>query len=205
MYTTRMASRLVGAAGVALLGLLALGCDTAKPSGPPTASQVAVSSGDCAGKIRAMDLANDATVFAVDRCRFTLEGGEAAKAVLAANVSGDALWAAIWVYVDSASDPAPLRPFVRAGTPTTRAMASAGAIAFGDSAGFDGLREALTADQQLDGSTPPIAISAFALGALERYVIVPDAPTTAADWATWLSSNGTRLGFDPSQGTWSLR
>src|SRR4026209_614283 len=72
VYTTRMASRLVGAAGVALLGLLALGCDTAKPAGPPTASRVAVGSGDCAGKIRAMDLANDATVFAVDSCLFTL-------------------------------------------------------------------------------------------------------------------------------------
>ena len=197
--------RLAGTIGVALLGLLAVGCDSTHPSGPPASQPVvSIAAADCAARIKAVDLADAATVFAVDRCRFTPAGGEASRAALQAGATGDAVWAALWVYVDSASDPAPMRPYVATGTTSTRAMASAGLVAFGDATGFDGLRVALADTETLDGSTPPLAIQAFALDALERSVVLSNGPSDAAAWSSWLEARSAALRYDPSAGTWSL-
>jgi hypothetical protein len=205
VYNTRMASRLVGASGVAVLGLLALGCGTVNPSGPPPGSQAVDLSADaCAGLIRAVDLATPETIDAVERCRFTDAGADAAKVVLTSNPTSGARWAALWVYAASDADPGPLLPYLASDDPSVAAMAAATVVAFGDRAGFPGLAKALDATQRLDGSKPPMSIQAFAFASLLSSVVVDEAPVDAEDWQDWLDANESALVFDGTTGMWGL-
>jgi len=199
-----MASRRpAGVAVAALLGLLAFGCDATRPSGPPTASQVAVSANACTDLIKAVDLARPETIDAVDPCRFTDAGADAARRVLQSNPAGGARWAALWVYAASDADPAPLAPYLTSDDPTVRAMAAAATVRFGDRAGFAVLGQSLTESRQLEGTRPPSTIAAFALGTLNAVVLGDDVPTAADAWPSWLGAHAAGLVFDAAAGTWS--
>ena len=190
---------------VVVLAVGVLGCDSPKPtsSAAITAPPAAVVPGDCAARIAAVKLDVVATLDAVDACRFTPEGATAARAALESGASGAPLWAAVWVYAASGSDPAPLKPLATASDPSVRAMVGAALLAFGDPAGFDVLREALTNDGDLEGSAPPATIGAFAAGSLAQLVMGDNLPTTSTDWAAWLSANASHLVFDAVSGTWA--
>ena len=198
------AGRLAGAVAVALLGLLAGACNTPSPSIPQATQGSALDATACATLIRAVDLASDDSVFGVDRCRFTAAGAEAASSVLAANASGDARWAALWVYASAGSDPAPLRPYLTSDDPTSRVMAAAAVVAFGDRSGFDALAAAIGVEDQLAGSKPPVSIGAFAAGALASSIDGDEIPTDEAAWPAWLAAHAASLGYDDSAATWRL-
>jgi hypothetical protein len=191
---------------VAALAIGLLGCDNPKPtaSAAITDPPAAVAPSDCANRIAAVKLDVVATIDAVDACRFTSEGAAAAQAAIASGASGSALWAAVWVYAASGSDPAPLKPLATTSDASVRVMAGAALISFGDATGFDALRQSLTNGDDLEGSAPPIAIGDFAAGSLAQLITGTSLPTTAADWATWLTSNASHLVFDAASGTWAV-
>lgn len=211
-----------GLARLAVLALLVGLVDACGSSPVPVPSAAAVVPeatvpGDCAQRIENANLADASSIYAVDDCRFTTAGEAASALVLANNPSGAPLWAAVWIYGSSASDPAPLRPLLTAGDASIRAMAAAGLVGFGNSTGFPVLRQALSDASQLQGSDPPMEISDFALDVLERYVIADVAPSPAIEvsaseldttglrtaWAEWLATHESALYFNDQDGTWS--
>ena len=163
--------------------------------------------------IEAADLGNDVTINAIEGVRFTPAGEEAARAVLASSASGDALWAATWVYASSAADPAPLGPLLNNADASIRAMAASALVALGEDSGFAVLAASVSDADRLRGSVPPLAIGSFALSTLSRYVAavgVPAEPATEADlaaaaanWAAWLREHENQLTFDATSGTWN--
>lgn len=181
------------------------------PSGGPTA---VVDAAECARLIEASNLADPASIQAVDACRYRAAGGEAAREVLVANTAGpDQLWAALWIYAASSSDPAPLVPFASNSDPTLRAMASATLVAFGDRSGFAPLAALLADTSTMGGSLPPLTIGAYVAGALLRYVVADSAPSPdqaddptaqAAAWQAWLDQNAAALQYSPADGVWTL-
>jgi hypothetical protein len=202
-------------AAIAILAAV-VACQSTPPQEPTAAIPVAANPtppSDCAVRINALDLANEATIESLDPCRFSSEGETAAREVLAANPTGNALWAALWVYASAGSDPAPVRPFLHHADATVAVMASATLVAFGDASGFAGLAEALDRTGRVTGSTPPLAIDDFALSSLATYVVgadVPPAADGAADlatlkksWRDWLANHQTSLVFSTTDGTWS--
>lgn len=210
MHWGRAWWRLVGALVVALG---AIGCDStprptdstgpgpAQASGAPTGA--AAAPGDCAARIAAVDLSKDATILAVDACRFTPGGRTAAQAALAAGATGGPLWAAVWVYGASGRDPAPLRPLLQASDASVRVMAAAGLVGFGDASGFESLRLALADGTALAASEPPTSVSSFAATVLGSSIAADALPADAAGWDAWLRSNAATLVFEATTGTWS--
>lgn len=185
------------------------------PAPSPTAAPpVAIADeGECRRLIEAVTLIDDPTIRAADACRFTPIGAQAARDVMAnASASPDQLWAALWVYAASGSDPAPLRPLASHADSTLRAMASATLVAFGDRAGFVPLAELLADQTSLSGARPPVTVSAFAANSLSRYVAAGGAPAAdAADpaaqasaWQAWLSANAETLQYSVTEGVWTL-
>lgn len=166
-------------------------------------------------RIEAASLSDQASLNTVDAVRFTDAGRTAAAELLERGVSGDAKWAATWVFASDPSGPGLLRPLLKDANASIRAMAAAGLISIGDPFGFDPLVAALTDDDFLTGSEPPRPIWQFAILTLERYTgaldvaRLPDAPTVEeleeaqARWALWLDANRSSLVFDDATGTWS--
>ena len=55
-------------------------------------------------------------------------------------------------------------------------------------------------------SEPPESISNFVANALASDVVAPSAPPDGGDaqqWSDWLSTNRSKLAFDPKTGTWT--
>ena len=182
--------------------------------GEPTAGPtIVLEPSACRRLIDQADLTNQSTLQALAPCRFTSAGEQAARETLLAGASDAALWAAIWVYATSGSDPAPLRPMLASGDSSIRVMAAAALVSFGDAAGFPIISQSLTDDAQLSGSLPPTTIASLALMTLSRYVVgvdVPPPPETAAQidgaraaWADWLTGHASALVFNDDDGTWS--
>jgi len=200
------------------LTFLAAACSAApSPTPSPAAASGAPATPDLAtarSVLQAADLSKPATIAAVDRVRFTAVGEQAARELLAAGASGEALWAATWVYASSGKDPAPLRGLVTSQDATIRVMAAAFLVATGERAGFEPLVNELADEDLLAGSVPPQAVWTFAVSTLVRYagpngpvppVDAPAAELAAAQaaWSGWLSGQGGKLRFDPATGTWS--
>jgi hypothetical protein len=163
--------------------------------------------------IETADLNDDSTLDNISTLRFTQAGADAARAVLQAGASSDALWAALWVYSSAATDPAPVEPLLTNGDPSIVALAAATLVGFGDAAGLDPIRQALDADDFMSGAEPPLTLREFALETLARYVTgsdVPDPQSFADDssavtaWQAWLDANRAQLHFDPDQGVWTV-
>jgi hypothetical protein len=209
---------------IALLALLA-GCTTTpqptqqgltvNPSGQPTDQPTAlIAPTDCGARIGAANLTDEATINAVDDCRFTAGGAEAARSVLAAGGSRDQLWAAVWVYSSASSDPAPLLPLLQGADSSVRVMAAAAVARLGDRAGLTSLSDALADGGNLAGSRPPLPVAQFAVFSLSRFVdgAGAPAPATGADdetavanaWRAWLEQNASGLSYDQSRGEWVL-
>lgn len=177
---------------------------TGSPSGAGTAAAAAI--------IAAAKLGDDASLGALQGIRLTADGTAAAATVLASGPTGDALWAATYVYASAPGDPAPLLSVATAATasPSVRAMAGAGLVAVGRIEGLDALVAAVGVADAMDGAEPAAKVWEFAASVLERYthagfpapVSGDDAERTglAASWTGWLATNRGQLRFDaPSQ------
>ena len=173
------------------------------PGGPDSAGVAAARA-----VIAATKLDDPATVAAIDAIRLTEDGVAAAAAALQAGVSGDALWAATYIYATSGLDPTVLAPALASTDPSIRAIGAAAALSLGDRAAGRILVGLLTEEGNLRGSIPPVGIAAFALGSLDRYVEGPtvDAGTPPADaaatWTTWLDAHESAMQYDPETGIW---
>jgi hypothetical protein len=155
--------------------------------------------------IAAANLADDASIDAIDAVRFTSAGTAAAQQLLAVGAAGDVLWAATWVYASGGTDPAPLMPLLSSDDPSVKAMAAAGAAAFGRVEGLDALAQMLPVDVEIKGSEPPLAVSTFAAATLARFTgQALDRTASQADWLSWLQANRDQLIFDPEERTWAL-
>ena len=183
----------------------------------PTGSQASGAAADpgTASTILKAARLNDAdSRSALEGVRLTPAGTDAAAGLLRDGVTGDALWAATYVYASGGSDPAPLRPIATntSASPTVRAMAAAGLVGMGDVAGFEPLIAALGGSDAMDGAEPAGAVWEFAADVLERYTRTGFGPTLTAreaeraarqtDWKAWLEANRTRLHFDAATGLW---
>jgi hypothetical protein len=198
---------------VLVLALVAACSPTPSPSALPGVT-AATDLANCRALIDAADVSRPETIQAVDACRFTTQGAQAARAVLESGASDGSLWAAIWVYASAGSDPAPLRAAVANDDPSVRAMAAASLVGFGDAAGFDALRASLEDTAWLSGAEPPMRIAEFAIRTLARYVVAADAPTGPAvpeelesvrsRWIDWLGLHARDLAFDAVQAVWSV-
>jgi hypothetical protein len=153
-----------------------------------------------------MDSAGAASL---DPVRFTDAGLAAAEQALADGVAGAELWAAIWVYSSTATDPAPLLPLLSTPDLATRALAAAGALSFGERSAAPVLVALLDDADQLAGSEPPLTIGQFAASTLARYIDAPEIPADAAPpdlvtpWTEWLAGPGAAITFDPESGRWT--
>ncbi len=189
----------------------------APTAGPTTgAPPVDAAAIDAARQVIAVaDLSDPATIDEIGATlRFTAAGEWAAREILATDAATDVLWAALWVYGSGGRDPAPLQPLLGHDSPSLRTMAAASLIALGDGSGFAVLSEALSNEQPLLGSEPPITLQLFAMQTLQSYVAADGVPTepeseeatagTLDDWASWLEANADQLSFDAAQGLWIL-
>ncbi|HUQ43085.1 MAG TPA: hypothetical protein VM451_01550 [Candidatus Limnocylindria bacterium] len=167
--------------------------------------------------LNAATLADPGSLDALEGIRFTQTGTAAAASVITAGASGDALWAATYVYASaagSASDPAPLLAVAEnaAASPSTRAMAGAGLLAAGRSEGFEPLVAALGSPAAMDGSEPRTTTWEFAASVLERYTAAgfpepangdeAERTALASQWTAWLATNASHLRFDPATQLW---
>jgi len=215
------------ASGIALaLAMLCAACQPA-PSGPPPAGSAPVSqatspggpsaSGTTSGPAidAARTIVNEANVAdlesisALSAIRFTDEGAAAAAQAIQSGATGDALWAAVWIYGAAGTDANVLLPLLSSTDPTIRALAAAPLLTWGRREAADELVKLLSVGGLVRGSEPPISLAAFADGTLARFVkgptIAPDAPAAdrAAAWTSWLAANEAAMHFDPDTETWS--
>jgi hypothetical protein len=190
-------------------------CESRPPVPTPTAAQptATLDATACQQLISAVKLDDGATIRAAEGCRFNAAGADAAQALLAASTNLDTIWAALWVYSASGSDPAPVRPFVTSQDPSVRAMAAATLIAFGDRAGLAAAQDLLAQTGPMLGSFPPISIDTYIVGTLVEYVLAADAPASAPStdgaayaqaWAAWLATRRDALQFAPADGVWRM-
>jgi hypothetical protein len=173
-----------------------------------------VPSGDVAAArqvLEATDLANPETLSDLEAVRFTQAGQDAARALLASGASGDALWAATWIYATSGTDPSVLAPVLADEDPTIRALAAAALLSWGRPEAAAVLRDLLSATGHLRGGAPPLLISEFAAYSLGRSIEGPtiDAAATPADvttaWTSWLAANESSMQFVAETGKWGAR
>jgi hypothetical protein len=170
---------------------------------------------DDAAKVRAAidaaDLAEPATIDAVDAVRYLDGASAAAAAAIKARVTGDALWAATWVYATVGTDPKVLRPVLATTDRSTRAIAAATALSLGDAAGAAPLVGLLRDESILSGSIPPEPVADYAAGNLARFIAGPKLSSTAtraqvaSAWKAWLAKNGKTMRFSRTTGRWSVR
>ena len=165
--------------------------------------------------LQATRLGDPDTIAALEGIRLTPAGTAAAGAILKAGASGDALWAATFVYASGSGDPALLRPLAVDATasPSVRAMAAAGLVGGGDIAGFDPLIAALAGSDDMDGAEPAGKVWEFASDVLERYthrgvgpaLTASDAERTAiqGQWQQWFTTNKALLHFDAAARLWA--
>jgi hypothetical protein len=192
---------------------------TAPPSGAPTdapsaEAQATTEPTDCRERIQNATFDNEATIDALEECRFAVAGADAARDVLLAGGTRDQLWAAIWIYGSAAFDPVPLAPMLHHDDSSIRVMAAAAAVAFGDRQGFAPLSDALADESPLAGARPPTTVGHFAAFSLTRYINAAgtppaaDAPeddsVVAAAWRAWLTEKAASLQYDDDTGEWSL-
>jgi hypothetical protein len=181
----------------------------AAPAGSPTPSPDPVTERVRAA-ITAADLREPATIDAVDAVRFVPGAAETASQAIADGASGDALWAATWVYASSGSDPAPLLPLLAHDDPSIRAMAAAALLADGDADGAVALAGLLRVEERLQGSIPPVTVGQYAASSLARLLDGPPATPGAGSaavaeaWTRWLGQHGPALSFDAATGTWAV-
>jgi hypothetical protein len=189
------------------------------PSGPPTtgsggtpsAQEVAIA----LAVIDAVDLSDEHSVKALVDIQPTSAAVVAASQRLAAGASGDALWAATYVYAEAGTDPEPLLKLTASADPTISVLAAAGLASLGRTEGLAGLVASVSSDAFLRGSHPPATVARFAAVSLARYTAdaVPSAPATTADeqaqlaaaWGAWLTDNRARLAFDAVQRIWLVK
>jgi hypothetical protein len=159
--------------------------------------------------LAAANVSDPATLDAIDAVRFTDEAADAAAAAIASGAQGDELWAAVWVYGSSGTDPTVLAPVLSETDSSIRALAAASALAMGDEAGGAALVELLGVPDDLRGADPPVSVQAFAATSLARFVVGPEiAPDTAPDvirdaWTGWWAEHGATISFDPATRRWT--
>jgi hypothetical protein len=179
----------------------ATGDPTAEPSGAdPSAPPADVAA--AATVIESADPDRPDSVGALQGIRFTDAGAQAARAAIEAGATGDALWAATWVYASSGDDPAPLEPLQAAEDESIRVMAGAAVAWMGGVDGFDTLVAALGSTGYLRGSEPPLTIAAYADGSLRYLTGAAPGPD---GWPAWLAANRAGLDYDPEERTWTPR
>ena len=161
--------------------------------------------------IEATDLTDPATLDAILEIRSTDAGIAGAAAAIEGGATGDALWAATWIYAAFGTDAEVLVPVLSTTDPTVRAMAAAALTGWGQRDGIAVLVELLSADGYVRGAEPPMTIAAFASASLDRFVAGPtiEADATfedrAAAWTAWLTANEATLQFDLDTARWSAR
>lgn len=182
---------------------------TLTPTHTPT-PEPPVDLAGCRAVIRATDLSDPLTIVDLDACRSTDPGRDAAAELLTAGGTRDQTWAAVRVYSASGTDPGPLLLALASDDASVRALAAAALLALGEPAAFPALAAALDEPGPLLGANPSIAIRAFVLRTLDRYVAADAAPTplpgqSAADaWSAWLIEQAGGATFDPTDGRWRL-
>ena len=151
---------------------------------------------------------------AIEGVRLTPAGAAAAADLLASGATGDALWAATYVYASSGGDPEPLRAIATStgASPTVRVMAAAGLLGRGEIAAFEPLIAALATADPMEGTEPPGTTSEFAADVLERYAGTGFGPelgasederaASQAKWQAWLDANRATLQFDRASTSW---
>jgi hypothetical protein len=136
--------------------------------------------------------------------------------VLASGASGDTRLFAAYVYANTGTDAAPLRPLLKDPDPSTRLIAAAGVVARGDASGFDVLVEGLGHAEPMLASKRPLRLWVFADVMLARYTgVAENGPPLDAEpaqvvagqarWKTWLAANRSRLHYDSAAHSWSLQ
>jgi hypothetical protein len=160
--------------------------------------------------IDATNLADAPTLDALDAIRFTDEGVAAAAQALAAGVTGDAQWAATWIYASSGADAGVLQPLLTSDDETVRAMAAAAALPLGERAAVRVLVALAASQDMMRGAHPPLSISSFCLGALSEAIdgpaVAPGAAAAdaASTWAQWLDANEASMRFSTDSGSWTV-
>jgi hypothetical protein len=178
----------------------------AKPDSPATPDGPAVEAARAA--IDANNLADPATLEPLMVIRFTDEGAAAAAQAIQSGATGDALWAATWIYEASGTEPDVLMPLLSNPDVSVQAMAAVTLLAWGKREAAPVLVQLLSASGFIRGSEPPTSVSGFAAGALDRFVKGPEIAATAtpeelaAAWSSWFGANQAAMQYDPDTARW---
>lgn len=177
--------------------------DAPRPVAPPS---VATAPEPVSAPISLGATVDPAIIAAAEAARGTAEGKRFATERLRAGVTGDALWAAVYVYSTDGDDPTLLEPLLTAGDATIRVLAAGGLLRMGEKSGFPALIAETANPAILAGSEPPqsigeIAALMLAMASGEGLDITPSASTKKA-WSDWYAAHRERLKYDPHTG-WS--
>lgn len=194
--------------------LVAPGCNVTLPDHdpppakhtPPTAEQVPPTTNPPEPAPSRPAVAPE-VITAAEQARGTLAGKQQAADRLRAGVTGDELWAAVYVYSVDGDDPALLIPLLSGPDASIRVLAAGGLLHMGDRAGFSALIAETANPATLTGSEPPQTIgevAAILLGMAsgQRIDITPTA-ANAQLWRDWYAANSDALKFDPGKG-WTV-
>jgi hypothetical protein len=172
-----------------------------------------ISPQDAAATLSSFSFDNDDAQYAVHDHRSDTAMVKAAGDALTAGVTGPALWAATWIWVNEGDDPSPLLPLLTNADANIRIMAATGLIARGRVEGFAPLIDELTDVSVLVGQEPPSTAWVAATTSLVRFTAIADnGPPFDADatrrvlaqqrWRDWLAANQASLAFDGEKGLW---
>jgi hypothetical protein len=166
--------------------------------------------------IRAVRLDRPSSIRPLDNLRGTAGGVTAAHRLIREGSTGDALWAAVYVYAGGGDDPAPLRGVLNDTNVGIRLLAAEGLALRGDVTGLAALIELLDDATVVPASSPPRGVWWVASLALARSVSAPHlGPAADADqrsraaartrWQEWFDANRSRLQFQATTQEWSVR
>lgn len=144
--------------------------------------------------------------FVLTKLYGTVEGAQAAVALMAADLPDSVVWASMLVYLSGGADPEPLARFVADTRAPLRISAAVGLLARGDARGFEPLIAELEAGQ----SDPSAAWAQASLG-LTRWTAIADfgppldatadqRAAGAQGWRAWWTRHASTVHF--SAGLW---
>jgi len=199
----------------AAAALAGCGGGSAGPSGSGSAgSSGSVSVSQATADIRAADFARIPTIDALADIATAPAAAQAAQQVLAAGTKGAAQWAAVYLYMNTGTDPSVLAPYLASRNLTIRTMAATGEVLMGSSSGFPVLIAMLGQTGLMTGSQPLQPLWEFATQSLVTATAIsklgPPFDATqfgvlAAQkrWQEWWSANRSKLHWNVSGHLWS--
>ncbi len=194
------------------------GCGGSSPGGGSADNSAAAgssaSAGNAAAAIKAANFASAPAMDALVNLATDPAAAQAAEQTLASGATGAQRWAAVYLYMNTGTDPKVLAPYLTSSDLTLRTMAATGEVLMGSASGFPVLIATLGQPGLMEGSAPLQSLWQFAaemlVTATANSQLGPpfDSGSEAVlaargRWEAWWEANRARLHWNASQQLWS--